>query len=71
MGFISQISRMNCYCEIKYHANILAVHCNNVTNVKSAKLNSNEITFMRISVLDLCVWVSAHFISLSYAMHFM
>ena len=36
---------MNCFREIKYHANILAVHCN-VINAKSAKLNSKEITFM-------------------------
>ena len=43
--FILRISCMNCFREIKYHANILAVHCNNVTNAKSAKLNSNEITF--------------------------
>ena len=37
---------MNCFREIKYHANILAVHSNNVTNATSVKLNSNEITFM-------------------------
>ena len=43
MGFISH---MNCFREIKYHANILEVHYNNVTNAKSAKLNSNKITFM-------------------------
>ena len=46
VGFVSQISHMNCFLEIKYHRNILAVHCDNVTNAKSAKLNSNEITFM-------------------------
>ena len=46
MGFSLRISRMNCFREIKYHVNVLAVHCNNVTNAKSAKLNSNEITFM-------------------------
>ena len=28
--------------EIKYQGNILAVHCNNVTNAKSGKLNSYE-----------------------------
>ena len=33
---------MNCFHEIKYHWNILAVHCNNVTNAKSAKLNSSS-----------------------------
>ena len=37
---------MNCFREIKYHVNILAVHSNNVTKAKSAKLNSNEITFI-------------------------
>ena len=31
VGFNLRISRMNCFHEIKYHANILAVHCNNVT----------------------------------------
>ena len=46
MGFISRFSRMNCFRDIKYHANIFAVHWNNVTNAKSLKLNSNEITFM-------------------------
>ena len=46
MGFISQISCMNCFCKIKYHTNILSVHCNNVTNAKSVKLNSNETMFM-------------------------
>ena len=37
---------MNCFHKIKYHTNILAVPCNNVSNAKSVKLNSNEITFM-------------------------
>ena len=43
VGFILQISWMNCFREIKYHTNILAVHCN---YPKSAKLNSNELKFM-------------------------
>ena len=46
VGFISRILHMNCFCKIKYHANILAVHCNNVTIAKSAKLNSHKIKFM-------------------------
>ena len=46
VGFILRISRMKCFLEIKYHANILMVHCNNVTSAKSAKLDSNEIMFM-------------------------
>ena len=37
---------MNCFREIKCHVNILDVHCNNVTNSKSATLNSNELMFM-------------------------
>ena len=37
---------MNGFYEIKFHTNILPVHCNNVTNAKSAKLHSNEVTFM-------------------------
>ena len=37
---------MNYFREIKYHANILAVHSNNVTSAKFVKLNANEITFM-------------------------
>ena len=42
-----RIWHMNCFRKINYHANILAAHCiNNVTNTKSTKLNSNEITFM-------------------------
>ena len=45
MGFILRTSQMNCFSEIKYHANILAVYCNKVTNSGSAKLNSNEVTF--------------------------
>ena len=44
--FILQISLTNYFRKIKYHANILAVYCNNVTNSKSTKLNSNELTFM-------------------------
>ena len=40
------ISRMNCFHEIKYHTNVLAVHCNNETAQNCAKLNSNELTFM-------------------------
>ena len=43
VGFIL---RMICFRECKYHTNILVVHCNNVTNSKSANLNCNEITFM-------------------------
>ena len=43
VGFILQISHMNCFREIKYHRNILAVHCNNVTKAKPA-----EIKFQRI-----------------------
>ena len=45
-GFSLRISLMNCFHEIKYHANVLAIYCNNVTNSKSVKLNSNELTFM-------------------------
>ena len=30
VGFISRISPMNCVQETKYHANILAMHCNHV-----------------------------------------
>ena len=37
---------MNWFREIKYHANVLAVYCNNFANSKSSKLNSNKLTFM-------------------------
>ena len=46
MGFILQISLVNCFGEIKYHENILVMYCNTVTNTKSAKLNYNELMFM-------------------------
>ena len=36
------ISCMNGFCEIKYNANILAVHCNNITNAESVKLFSKD-----------------------------
>ena len=32
--------------KLKYRTNILIMHCNNGTNSKSMKLNSNELTFM-------------------------
>ena len=51
MEFILRNSRINCFCKIKYHMNILAVHCN-----KSAKLNSNELglaKYMAFSVYHL------------------
>ena len=44
MGFILRISQRNCFREITYHANALAVYCNDVTNSKSTKLNSDELT---------------------------
>ena len=31
---------------LHYHANVFAAYYNNVTNLKSVKLNSNELTFM-------------------------
>ena len=52
VGFISRILHVNFFREIKFHANILTVHCNNVTNAKSAKLNFNEITFMGKSKIE-------------------
>lgn len=31
LGFILQNLQMDCFREVKYHANVLAVFCNNVT----------------------------------------
>ena len=42
VGLILRISRMNCFREITYHMNVLAVYCNN--------LKIHEIKFQRTDV---------------------
>ena len=36
---------MNCFCKIKYHANVLVVHCNNATT-QNTQNYSNKIMFI-------------------------